>query len=98
MVHFFKTKGDNSRAVSFCFGSFLPTRNGGLPVVFSPAGIAAHRKIAIAAEPDLHTGGSAVPLRSNGDVDDGLVPAGTDRFDFGDGNRPIPLDNAPSKK
>ena len=38
------------------------------------------------------------PLRGNGDVDDGLVPAGTDRFDFGDGNRPIPSDSAPSKK
>ena len=41
---------------------------------------------------------NAVPLRGNGDVDDGLVPAGTDRFDFGDGNRPIPLDSTPSKK
>lgn len=41
---------------------------------------------------------NAVPLRSNGDVDDGLVPAGTDRFDLGDGNRPIPSDSARHQK
>ena len=93
-----KTNSDNSRAVSFCFESFLPTRNVGLPGVFSPVGIAAHRKIAIAIEPDLHTGATLFPCGGNEDVDDGLVPAGTDRFDFGDGNRPIPLDSAPSKK
>lgn len=40
---------------------------------------------------------NAVPLRSNGDVDDGLVPAGTDRFDLGDGNRPIPSDKRHQK-
>ena len=61
-----KTNSDNSRAVSFCFESFLPTRKVGLPGAFFPAGIAAHRKIAIAAEPDLHTGATLFPCGAMG--------------------------------
>lgn len=69
-----KTNSDNSRAVSFCFESFLPTRNVGLPGAFSPAGIAAHRKIAIAAEPDLHTGATLFPCGATGTLTMALCP------------------------
>ena len=72
---FFSKQTATTHALShFCFGSFLPTRNVGLPGAFSPAGIAAHRKIAIAAEPDLHTGATLFPCGAMGTLTMALCP------------------------
>ena len=72
---FFPKQTATTHALShFCFESFLPTRNVGLPGTFSPAGIAAHRKIAIAAEPDLHTGATLFPCGAMGTLTMALCP------------------------
>lgn len=91
---FSKANSDNSRAVLFLLWIISPDSKCRIAGRFFSGRHCSTSQDSYCRRAGSTHRSNAVPLRGNGDVDDDLVPAGTDRFDFGDGNRPIPSDSA----